>query len=142
MSVAKKGNNVLVHYTGKLVDGRIFDSTENKDPFSFVIGAGQVIKGFDEGIYGMEIGEEKQLSISSDEAYGPMQSELIVKIEKDKLPSEIEPEVGLQLEVTTQDNNKLLAVISSMDENYIELDANHPLAGQNLIFDVKLVGIE
>ena len=143
MSKAKTGDNVSVHYVGKLKDGKVFDSSENHGPLDFEIGAQTVIEGFETGVIGMEIGEKKRIEIESDKAYGPWRDEMTIRVEKDKLPPELNPEIGQTLQVPQQNNPQpLLVTVTKIDEDSITLDANHPLAGEDLIFEVELVGIK
>lgn len=141
MSEVKNGDKVKVHYTGKLEDGTVFDSSQGKDPLEFTVGDGKIIPGFEEGIIGMKVGESKKVDINSDNAYGSHQDNLIVKIGRDKLPSDIEPKVGLFLEIKQNNGSVGGAVIKEVEDDNITLDMNHPLAGKNLFFNIELVEI-
>ena len=138
---AKANDTVKVHYKGTLKDGQVFDSSEGKDPLEFTLGSGQVIPGFDKGIQGMEINESKTINIPCAEAYGEVREELIQEVPKAQLPEEINPEVGLQLASRTPDGKQIPLVVTEVKEESIVVDANHPLAGQDLIFEVTLVEI-
>lgn len=143
MSKAKTGDNVSVNYVGKLKDGKVFDSSENRGPLDFEIGTQTVIEGFEAGVIGMEVGEKKVINIESDKAYGPWREEMTIKVEKDKLPPDLNPEIGQTLQVPQQNNPQpLLVTVTKVEEDSITLDANHPLAGEDLIFEVELVEIK
>lgn len=143
MSKAKTGDNVSVHYTGKLKDGKVFDTSKERGPLDFEIGGNAVIEGFETGVVGMEPGESKVIEIPSDKAYGPWREEMTIQVEKDKLPPDLNPEIGQTLQVPQQNNPQpLLVTVVKVDETSITLDANHPLAGEDLIFEVELVEIK
>lgn len=141
MSVATKGNTVKVHYTGKLKDGTIFDSSESREPLEFTLGDGNMIKGFDAAVQGMNVGDDKSVTIPSDEAYGEKKDEMLVDIPRTQVPADIKPEVGMDLSIQNQQGQPMPVKVIHVDEEKITLDANHPLAGQDLIFDIKLVEI-
>ena len=149
MAQAKKGDMVKVHYTGKLDDGSVFDSSECDDddcgcssgPLEFTIGEGQVIPGFEQAVEGMSIGESKTVHIPVDQAYGERLEEMVAHVPRTDLPPDMEPEVGHQLEVTQEDGNVFPVMIMAVTETEITIDANHPLAGQNLNFEIRLVEI-
>lgn len=141
MSQAKNGDTAKVHYTGKLEDGKIFDSSREREPLEFVIGSGNLIPGFENGVVGMEVGESKILSIPPEEAYGARREELVIKVNIGNFPEHITPSVGLQLQMTQPDGNHLNVIITDLTEDIATLDANHPLAGHTLHFDVELVEI-
>ena len=136
---AKKGDTVQVHYTGRLENGEVFDSSEGGEPLEFAIGSGQVIKGFDEGVVGMNIGDSKQLEIEADDAYGERIESLVQKVSRDDLDLGVEPEVGMDLAAQTPDGHEIHVTVTEVTPTSITLDANHPLAGQKLIFDVERV---
>jgi FKBP-type peptidyl-prolyl cis-trans isomerase 2 len=142
MSIASKGNAVKVHYTGRLNDGTVFDSSENRDPLQFTLGDGNMIKGFDAAVYGMQEGEEKVITIPCFEAYGEKREDMMVDIPKEQVPPHIQPEVGMELSLQNQAGQPVPVKVVHVDEEKIILDANHPLAGQDLIFDIKLVAID
>ncbi len=142
MSKATKGNNVKVHYTGKLTDDTVFDSSREREPLEFTVGAGQMIKGFDEAVEGMAVGESKNVTIPSAEAYGPKKDEAIVTVSKTQLPEGLKPEVGMQLEASQPDGRKqMLSIVEVKDEDVV-LDGNHPLAGKDLVFDIEVMEIK
>lgn len=141
MSVAKINDKVKVHYTGKLSTGEVFDTSEGKAPLEFTLGSGQVIPGFDNGITGMNIDEEKTINIPCADAYGKVKEELIQKVPKNQLPPEIKAEVGMRLASRTPDGQEIPLVVTEVTEDSITVDANHPLAGKDLVFEVKLVEI-
>lgn len=149
MAQAKEGDRVKVHYTGRLDDGTVFDSSECSDeecghghgPFEFTIGAGQVIPGFDAGVKGLAVGESKTVHIPADEAYGDRMEEMVAVVPRTELPPEMNPELGQQLEVTQQDGQIFNVTVTEVTDESITIDANHPLAGQALNFDIKLVEI-
>ncbi len=138
---AKIGDIVKVHFSGKLEDGTLFDSSIDKNPLCFKIGNVDVIQGIDEALIGMKIGQEKTIHISSDKAYGSIEKELIISIEKDKLPIDLEVQVGQELQIPNEDGTPINVRITNITDINIELDGNHLLAGKNLIFDLKLIEI-
>jgi peptidylprolyl isomerase len=141
MSKAKNGDTVKVHYTGKLEDGTVFDSSLKRDPLKFKIGETQVLPGFQEAIIGMSPGESKTEKISAEKAYGAPKEELIFKVEKNWLPSNIIPKVGQMLEVQQSDGQRIPVEVTHISEQEVTLDANYPLAGKDLVFDIELVEI-
>lgn len=141
MAQAKAGDTVKIHYTGKLSDGKQFDSTEERGPMEFKLGEGQVLPGFEEAVKGMEVGEKKNFTLSPEEGYGPRQEDLTVEVEKSEIEKFVEPQVGQQLELRQQDGGKVLVMVTDIQDDKVTLDANHPLAGEELSFDVELVDI-
>ena len=141
MSKAKDGDTVKVHYTGKLDNGEVFDTSRERDPFEFKIGGQAVIPGFEKGVVGMGVGDTKTIEISPEDAYGEKKEELVVEVQKSELPEDITPSVGQRLQIKQQDGNPIVVTITDMNEDNITLDANHPLAGYTLFFDVELVEI-
>lgn len=141
MAQAKEGDTVQVHYTGKLEDGTIFDTSDEQTPLEFTIGSGQIIPGFERAVVGMEPGETKTATIQSEEAYGPRREEMTITVEREQFPEDINPEPGQQLQVQQPDGRMALVVVSDVTESTVTLDANHPLAGQPLTFDIRLVDI-
>ncbi len=135
----KNGDKVKVDYTGKLDDGTVFDSSEGKKPLEFEVGSGQIIKGFDQAVLGMEIGEEKEFSIEPKDAYGDHDPELLKKIPRDKLPADAE--AGMMLMLRTPDGVQIPAVIAELTEEEATIDLNHPLAGLTLNFQIKIVDV-
>lgn len=142
MTKAKKGDTVQVHYVGMLSDGSVFDSSLDREPLEFTVGDRQVIAGFEQAVMGLEKGQKATVSIPPDEAYGPYVSELAGTIERSQLPENITPEVGMLLQVVSEDSQDVNHVtITGVDEKTVTLDGNHPLAGQNLTFEIELVDI-
>lgn len=141
MSEAKQFDTVRVHYTGRLDDGSIFDSSRGREPIEFTIGGGQVIPGFEQAVVGMNPGEEKTVRIPSDEAYGPYRDEMVLTVQRDQFPPDIDPQVGQALQVQQSTGESLIVTVSEVSETAVKLDANHPLAGQDLTFDIELVEI-
>ncbi|MEX2589421.1 MAG: peptidylprolyl isomerase [Chitinophagales bacterium] len=141
MSQATKGSKVKVHYTGKLTDETVFDSSRERAPLEFTVGAGQMIEGFDVAVDGMKVGESKEVTIPAEKAYGPRNEEAIINVPKTKLPEGLDAEVGMQLEASQQDGKKQLLVITEVKDEEVVLDANHPLAGKDLVFDIELVEV-
>lgn len=141
MEQAKSGDTVKVHYTGKLEDGTVFDSSRGRDPLEFELGAGQVIPGFEEAVAGMKPGEEKSVTIPADEAYGPRRDEMVVKVDREQFPDHIEPQPGQQLQMV-QNGQAMVVTVQDVSEENVILDANHPLAGKDLNFDLELVKID
>jgi len=142
MSQVKQNDTVKVHYTGKLANGEVFDSSLDRDPMEFQVGKGQLIPGFENGIIDMKVNEKKTLVIPMEEAYGEPRKELIQEVPKDKLPEEIKPEVGMGLVSTTPDGNEIQLVVKEVKDDAIVVDGNHPLAGQELTFDIEVVEIK
>lgn len=140
MTEAKRGDNVKVHYTGKLLDGTVFDSSEGRDPLEFAVGSGQVIQGFDEAIVGMNVGEKKEVLIPVDKAYGEKNDEMVIQAPIEQVPPDLNPEVGMQLEMGGANGEILRVVVVEVTETHITLDANPPLAGKDLNFTIELVG--
>jgi peptidylprolyl isomerase len=141
MTHAKEGDTVKVHYTGKLEDGTVFDSSVERAPLEFTIGGGQVIPGFEQAVVGMEPGETKTATIPPDEAYGPHRDDMVIEVEKSQFPEEVDPEPGQQFQIRQPDGRALIVTVSNVTEETVMLDANHPLAGQPLTFDIQLVAI-
>lgn len=141
MTLAKTGDTVRIHYTGSLTDGTKFDSSEGKDPLEFKLGEGQVIKGLENEIEGMEVGAKSTVTIASDEAYGPRNPSQIQKVERSTIPAEIDLQVGMQLGANTQNGQQLTLTVMEVTDTEVTLDANHPLAGRDLVFDVELVEV-
>lgn len=143
MSV-KKGDKIKVDYTGTLEDGKVFDTTQHKDhahPLEFEVGSKQLIKGFDEAVVGMEVGEEKEISLESSEAYGDPDPARVQKIPRDKLPKEPEPKEGMVLVMKTPEGQQFPVKIAVVEGDEVTLDMNHPLAGKKLNFKIKILEI-
>ena len=141
MSHAHPGNLVRVHYTGKLPDGTVFDSSRDRQPLEFTLGQGQVIPGFEQAVEGMNSGETKTAEIPAEQAYGPYREDMVLEVSREQIPPQIKPEVGQQLELRDQQGQRIPARVTQTNDNSITLDANHPLAGQSLTFDLELVEI-
>lgn len=142
MAEARKGDTVSVHYTGKLDDDTVFDSSQGGDPLSFEVGSGQIIPGFEEGVIGMAPGETKTVTIAPEQAYGPYRDDQVIEVERAKLPDDIDPEIGQRLQVQQQDGQTAVVTIKEVNDSVVKLDANHPLAGQELIFEIELVDVD
>ena len=141
MAQAKQGDTVQLHYMGKLQDGTVFDSSRERHPLQFTIGKGQVIVGFEQAVIGMKIGDLKTARIPMEQAYGPHRDDMVVTMDRSKLPPGVNPKIGQRLEITQIDNQTSLVTVTEVTESTLTLDANHPLAGKELTFDIELVGI-
>ncbi len=141
MDQAKDGNKVKVHYTGKLEDGTVFDSSRDREPFELTLGGSQVIPGFEQGILGMTVGQTKKVTLPPEKAYGSYRDDLTVEVKKSDFPSHIVPEMGQQLQMSQSDGSTVNVVIAKMEGESVTLDANHPLAGKTLIFEIELLEI-
>jgi len=139
---AGNGDTVQVNYTGKLADGTVFDSSVGREPLEFTLGAAQVIPGFEKAVFGMKVGEKKTVTIPVDEAYGPRRDDMVGELPREKLPSDLAPEVGQQLIMARPDGGKTIGTIISVSDNTVTIDANHPLAGKDLTFEIELVKIK
>jgi peptidylprolyl isomerase len=141
MSVVKNGDNVKVHYTGKLVNGEQFDSSAGREPLEFTVGAGMMIKGFDDAMPGMKLGEKKTINIAPEDGYGERNPQAIIEFPKEQVPADMKLEPGMPLTLSDQAGNPVPVIVVEVKEDVIILDANHFLAGQELIFDIELVEI-
>ncbi|MBW2038106.1 MAG: peptidylprolyl isomerase [Deltaproteobacteria bacterium] len=141
MTKAKEGDTVKIHYTGKLKDGSIFDSSRDGDPLELILGAGQVIPGFEEAVVGMSPSDSKTFEILAEEAYGPYREELLVEIDKEQVPEDLNLEIGQQLVLRQAEGQMVRVMVTDISEATVTLDANHPLAGEDLTFEVQLVEI-
>ncbi|WP_013324609.1 FKBP-type peptidyl-prolyl cis-trans isomerase [Gloeothece verrucosa] len=141
MAQAKQGDQVKVHYTGKLDNGEIFDSSVERTPLEFSIGKQEVIPGFEEAVIGMSPGDSKTVKIPSEEAYGPYYEELVMVIEREQIPPDLELEVGQQLQIQQETGQTIPVIVRELSEDDVTLDANHPLAGEDLTFEIELVAI-
>jgi FKBP-type peptidyl-prolyl cis-trans isomerase 2 len=139
---AKKGDTAQVHYTGRFEDGEVFDSSEGGEPLKFEVGAGQVIPGFDEGVRGMSVNDKKKIEIEADDAYGQRIEALVQHIPREGLNLGSDPQVGMELGLQLPDGNEIPVMITEVTPDSITLDANHPLAGRKLIFDIELVSLK
>ncbi|MAC79719.1 MAG: peptidylprolyl isomerase [Rhodobacteraceae bacterium] len=138
---AKAGDTLRIHYKGRLDDGTVFDNSEGKDPLEFTAGTGEIIPGLDNAVVGMEVGEQRVVTIAPEDAYGPRDDARVQRIDRAQIPDHIPTAPGTQLSVTTQDGQNVPVVVSDATETHVELDGNHPLAGKTLTFDVTLVEI-
>jgi peptidylprolyl isomerase len=141
MVQAKPGDTVKIHYTGKLDDGTVFDSSVNREPLEFTIDGGQVIPGFEKAVMGMSPGDSKTEKIPMDQAYGPYRQEMVIEVSREQLPPDLQPEVGLQLQVQQPNGQAVPVFVTEVTDATVTLDANHPLAGEDLTFDIQLVEI-
>lgn len=141
MAQAQQGDTVHVHYTGRLTDGTTFDSSQDRDPLEITLGEGAVIPGFEEAVQGMAVGDQKTAKIPVDQAYGPRRDELVMEVPRTQLPDGLDPKPGEQLRMQTPDGQAVPVTVAATDEAAIRIDANHPLAGKDLTFDLLLVKI-
>ncbi|HEX7905514.1 MAG TPA: peptidylprolyl isomerase [Chitinophagaceae bacterium] len=141
MAQVKTGDKVKVHYHGRLTNGETFDSSEGRAPLEFEVGGGMVIKGFDDGVTGMNVGEKKTINIPFDEAYGARNPEMLIEMPKERFPADMELEVGMPLGMSDQHGQQFQVTITEIKDDVVMLDANHPLAGEDLVFDIELVEI-
>ena len=139
---AKDGDIVIVHYTGSLDDGTVFDSSVDREPLEFTLGQGQMIPGFEQGVLGMKVGETRNIHIPADQAYGPHRDELVVEVDRSELPEDLDPVVGQYLEMTQTDGRTAVVPVVAVSETTITIDANHRLAGKDLNFEIELVEIK
>ena len=141
MMQAKLGDTVKVHYTGRLDDGTVFDSSSDRDPLEFTLGEGNIIAGFEEAVVGMSIGDAKTTLIPVDQAYGPHREEMVVVVERTQMPPDMQPEIGQQLQIQQPTGEAIPVIVTEVSDHEITLDANHPLAGEELTFEIELVEI-
>lgn len=141
MTEIKQGDTVRIHYTGTLLDGSTFDSSEGRDPLQFEVGSGQIIVGLDNALPGMTVGERKKVEVTCVEAYGPINPAMRQSIPREGIPDDIPLDIGTQLQMQTPDGQALPVTVVEVDDATVTLDANHPLAGQDLIFDIEVVSI-
>jgi peptidylprolyl isomerase len=141
MAEAKQGDIVKIHYTGKLDDGSVFDSSEGRDPLDFTLGEGKVIQGFDDAVTGMAIGEKKTVTIPADKAYGQRNDELLIEVPRDQVPADLKPEVDQKLQMGGPAGEIVMVTVIEVTDEHVKLDANPPLAGKDLTFDLELVEI-
>lgn len=142
MSQAQSGDTVKVNYVGKMADGTVFDSSEGKKPLTFIIGQQEVISGFDQAVVGMANGDKKTVEVPFSEAYGPHHDKLVEVVQLSMLPDDLELTVGGQLEVTREDGEKMYFFIRELTDETVTLDANHPLAGKDLTFDIEMLDVQ
>lgn len=141
MTEVKTGDTVRIHYTGTLLDGSTFDSSDGRDPLEFEVGSGQIIAGLDSAILGMVVGDKKTVNVPCDQAYGPINPGYQQAIPREGIPDDIPLEIGTQLQMQTPEGQPLMVTVMEVSEATVTLDANHPLAGKDLIFDIELVSI-
>lgn len=141
MAYPQSGDTVAVHYTGRLADGTVFDSSREREPMEITVGKGEVIPKFEEAVTAMQPGDERTITISADEAYGPHRQELMVSVNRGEFPPHIEPTVGLALEIRSEGGAPAIVRVTEVSADQVTLDANHPLAGEDLTFDLELVAI-
>ncbi len=142
LSKVKDGNTVKVHYKGTLKDGSVFDSSAEREPLEFKLGEGQLIPGFEKAVIGMEEGDKTKVDIPVKDAYGEAREDLVINVPKDQLPDDVEPEVGMQLQVNQPDGQPVPVRVAEISDEELTLDANHPLAGKDLSFEIELVEIK
>jgi peptidylprolyl isomerase len=141
MQQVKSGDKVKVHYHGKLRNGETFDSSQGREPLEFTVGGGQVIKGFDQGVMGMQVGDKRTVEIDVIDAYGEKNDDMIIEFPLTQFPPDMKPEAGMQLMMNNGQGQQFPVVVREVKEESVLLDANHPLAGEDLIFDIELVEI-
>lgn len=141
MTQAKAGDHVKVHYTGRLQNGTIFDSSRDREPLEFILGEGEVIPGFEQAVIGMELGETKTVTIPAEEAYGPRRDDLLIEVGRDQVAPGLELVVGQELQLRLQDGRIIPVTVAALTEETVTIDANHPLAGEDLIFEIELIAI-
>jgi peptidylprolyl isomerase len=140
-AAAHEGNTVQVNYTGKFEDGTVFDSCVGKSPLEFKLGEGRIIPGFENAVMGMKVGEKKTVTIPASDAYGPYRPELTIEVPRTQLPADPAPQIGQQLQSQTESGSIIVVTITKVSETSVTVDANHPLAGKDLIFDIELLKI-
>ena len=141
MQAVKSGDKIKVHYHGRLNNGETFDSSQGREPLEFTVGSGQVIKGFDEGVMGMQVGDKKTVNIPVQDAYGEKSDEMLIEFDRSQFPPDMKPEVGMQLMMNNGQGQSFPVIVREVQEDSVVLDANHPLAGEDLTFDLELVEI-
>ncbi len=141
MAQVKQGDTVQVNYTGKLHDGTVFDTSYGRCALQFTLGKGQLIAGFEKAVLGMNAGDKKTVVIPFSDAYGPRKAEAVVEMQRKNLPAGLDPKVGQRLELTQEDDKSVLVTVINASEASITLDANHPLSGKDLTFDIELVSV-
>jgi len=142
MSQAKSGDSVKIHYTGTLDDGTQFDSSAGREPLAFELGSGQVIPGFEKAVDGMSVGESKTVNIQAEDAYGPHNAQMVQEVPRSALPDDLTPEVGMGLQAQGAEGQVANLVVTSVEDDSITVDGNHPLAGKALNFEIELVSID
>lgn len=140
--MAKDGDTVKVHYTGTLDDGTVFDTSVEREPLEFTLGEGKVIPGFEKAVKGMKVGQSKTATIPVEKAYGPYRDDLVIAIEHTQLPENLNPEVGQRLQMQQANGRLSVVIVTDVSEKTITVDANHPMAGKDLTFELKLVEVK
>jgi peptidylprolyl isomerase len=141
MTQAKIGDTVSVHYTGKLADGSIFDSSAGEEPLIFTLGEGELIEGFEEGILGMSVGEKKTVTVAPEKAYGEPSDDMWLEVPLSEMPADLELNIGDELELTNEEDEPMIVIVSELSDDTVTLDGNPPLAGETLTFELELVAI-
>ena len=141
MSQAKEGDKVKVHFKGSFKDGKVFDSSDGKDPLEFTIGEKMVVRGVENAVVGMMVGEKKKISIQPKEAYGEYREDLVETVDRSEIPDDITPEAGMMLQVSPKPGRPTAVTVKELNEKTLTLDGNHPLAGNELTFELDLVSI-
>jgi peptidylprolyl isomerase len=141
MIQAKIGDKVAVHYTGRLADGSIFDSSIGEDPLVFTLGDGDLIDGFEESVLGMSVGEKKTVTITPDKAYGEPHDDMVLEVPLSEMPDDLELNIGDELELTSEDDEPMVVIVSQLTDEFVTLDGNAPLAGETLTFELELLTI-
>lgn len=141
MAQAKAGDQVSLHYTGTLNDGTVFDSSKGREPLEFTLGANQVIPGFDQAVMGMSPGDTRTVHIPVDQAYGPRRDDMILEVSPQEFPPDVEPRVGDRLQIRQANGASFQVTVSDVREDAVTLDGNHPLAGEDLNFEIELIAI-
>jgi peptidylprolyl isomerase len=140
--MASDGDTVRVHYTGTLADGTMFDTSREREPLEFTMGSGNVIPGFEQATRDMQVGQVKTVTIPAEKAYGPYRDEMVVAVPREQLPADLNPEIGQRLQMQSPDGMRVVVVVADVSDTAITLDANHPLAGQALTFEIELIEIK
>jgi FKBP-type peptidyl-prolyl cis-trans isomerase 2 len=141
MTQVKNGDTIKVHYVGKLEDGTVFEASTNRDPLEYTVGSSKAFPVFDQAVIGMQEGELKTLEIPVDRAFGPRDERKVVTLKRQQLPPDLEPQVGQRLQIRQKDNTPLRVTVATVSDSIVTLDANHPLAGQDLTLDIQIVEI-
>lgn len=141
MNEAKHGDTVKVHYTGRLTDGTVFDSSKDRDPLEFKLGEKQLIPGFESAVMGMAPGESKTVTVDPEQAYGPHHEEMVLRVGRDQVPAEMPIQLGDQFQLAQKEGQPIVVTVTELSEGNVTLDANHPLAGKPLTFEIELVAI-
>jgi len=141
LATIKEGDTVKVHYTGTIADGTVFDSSREREPLEVTLGEGKLIPGFEKAVVGMNVGDTSKVTIPSEEAYGEKREDMVIDVDRGQIPPDIKPEVGQQLQIQQKDGGAIPVVITEITDETVQLDANHPLAGQELTFEIEVVEV-